>query len=138
MFRRDVWEALRGFDERFHPIWFEDVDFCRRAVNAGYEIQYVPQVTASHQGAHSIRGLSEGCRAWFWCVSLLKYASKHFRPLGYRGVCAAVVLSSFPRAFAGMIQQRNVEPIKLYSKIVRYAGVCLISSRGRGVVPTNS
>ncbi len=36
MFRRDVWERLGGFDERFHPIWFEDVDFCRRAIDSGY------------------------------------------------------------------------------------------------------
>ncbi len=138
MFRRDVWQRLGGFDEGFRPIWFEDVDFCRRAVDAGYEIQYVPQVVASHRGAHSIHGLSEGCRAWYWCVSLLRYASKHFRPVAYRGICAAVLLSSFPRMVAGMIQRRSSEPILVYSKIVRYAGACLVSSRGRGAVSTNS
>src|SRR5262245_46737796 len=36
MVRRDVWEELRGLDEGFYPLWFEDVDFCRRAVNAGF------------------------------------------------------------------------------------------------------
>ena len=30
--------SLGGFDESFHPVWFEDVDFCRRAVDAGYRI----------------------------------------------------------------------------------------------------
>src|SRR6185437_7858278 len=38
MFRRDVWQRLNGFDEQFHPVWFEDVDFCRRAVDAGFQI----------------------------------------------------------------------------------------------------
>ena len=38
MVRRDVWEKLGGFDEQFYPVWFEDVDFCRRAVDAGYRI----------------------------------------------------------------------------------------------------
>ncbi len=50
MTRRDVWERLGGFDEGFHPIWFEDVDYCRRAVDAGYRIEYVPAVTARHHG----------------------------------------------------------------------------------------
>lgn len=138
MFRRDVWQKLGGFDESFYPIWFEDVDFCRRAIDAGYEIQYVPQVVACHKGAQSIARLPEGCRAWYWCVSLLMYGSKHFRPMAYRGLCAAVVLSSFPRMVAGMIRGRSLKPILVYSKIVRYAGLCLITSKGRGKVSTNS
>lgn len=138
MFRREVWEKLHGFDETFQPIWFEDVDFCRRAIDSGFEIQYVPQVVASHRGGHSIGRLGRGCRAWYWCVSLLKYASKHFSPLAYRALCGAVVLSSFPRMVAGMIQQRSLEPILVYSRIVRYAGARLVSSRGRGAVSTNS
>jgi predicted glycosyltransferase involved in capsule biosynthesis len=31
MVRRAVWQELGGFDESFFPLWFEDVDFCRRA-----------------------------------------------------------------------------------------------------------
>ena len=42
MFRREVWERLGGFDEGFHPLWFEDVDFCRRARGLGYRTYYVP------------------------------------------------------------------------------------------------
>jgi hypothetical protein len=30
MFRREAWKQVGGFDERFWPIWFEDVDFCAR------------------------------------------------------------------------------------------------------------
>src|SRR5262249_10533428 len=50
MFRREVWKKLHGMDESFHPIWFEDVDFCRRAVSAGYQIQYIPEASAFHAG----------------------------------------------------------------------------------------
>lgn len=137
MFRRDVWERLGGFDEKFSPIWFEDVDFCRRAVDAGLRIEYVPNVQGSHRGGHSIRQLGAGCRAWYWCVSLVRYAAKHFDALGYRAVCAAVLVSSFPRMVAGMIEQPGLEPILVYSRIVRFAGLCLVSRRGRGVVPPN-
>jgi N-acetylglucosaminyl-diphospho-decaprenol L-rhamnosyltransferase len=138
MFRRDVWEKIGSFDEKFHPIWFEDVDFCRRAAAAGFRAEYVPNVQVSHRGAHSIGQLPPGCRARYWCASLLRYAAKHFDALGYRAVCAAVMVSSFPRMVAGMIQQRSLAPILVYSKIVRFAGLCLVSPRGRGVVPTNS
>jgi N-acetylglucosaminyl-diphospho-decaprenol L-rhamnosyltransferase len=133
MFRREVWRRLGGWDEEFYPIWFEDVDFCRRAVDAGFRIQYIPDVAASHIGGHSVTQVPASSRAGYWCVSLIKYASKHFREPGYRGVCAAVVLSSIPRMVAGMILARSLAPISAYSKIVRFAGLRLVSARGSRV-----
>jgi N-acetylglucosaminyl-diphospho-decaprenol L-rhamnosyltransferase len=132
MVRGDVWRELGGMDEQFHPIWFEDVDLCRRAIDAGYRIQYLPDVVASHVGGHSVAKVPAGSRAVYWCVSLIKYASKHFREPAYRLVCAAVVLSSIPRAVAGMILERSFAPISTYSKIVRFAGLRFVSRR-RGV-----
>lgn len=78
MFTRVTWTALRGFDERFHPLWFEDVDFLQRAANAGYEIWYEPASVAAHSGAHSIRKLQPTDRQRFWYGNLLRYASHHF------------------------------------------------------------
>ncbi len=130
MTRRDVWERLGGMDEDFHPIWFEDVDLCLRAAAAGYQIEYVPAVRAAHHGGHSVDQVPAGCRAHYWCVSLLRYAAKHFPPSGYWGVCSAVVLSSVPRMVAGMILERSFTPVVTYSKIVRFAVLCLVA-RGR-------
>jgi N-acetylglucosaminyl-diphospho-decaprenol L-rhamnosyltransferase len=130
MIRRDVWAKTGGFDEQFAPIWFEDVDFCRRAIDSGYRIEYVPSVAASHTGAHSIRALPPGCRAWYWCVSLLRYAAKHFRGSGFRAVCAAVLFSSVPRMFAGIIRERSISPIAAYCKITYFASRCLVSFQG--------
>jgi GT2 family glycosyltransferase len=129
MFRRDVWEKLGGMDESFFPIWFEDVDFCLRASEAGYRIQYVPSVVARHEGGHSVSPLPQGCRALFWCDSLLTYAAKHFRSTGYRAVCVAVVLTSVPRMVAGMIRERSLVSIVSYLKIVRFAARRLLSAR---------
>jgi len=126
MVRRDVWERLGGLDERFHPVWFEDVDFCRRAVEAGFRIEYVPSVTAIHSGGHSVRQISSQYRALYWCDSLLKYAAKHFRPLAYRGICAAVIIGVVPRMIAGIVQERSLAPAATYFKILKLA--C-----GRGV-----
>jgi hypothetical protein len=132
MFRRDIWESLGGLDESFHPVWFEDVDFCRRATSAGYRIEYIPSVAAEHVGAHSLSQVPEGCRSIYWCASLLKYASKHFRSVAYRGICLAVVLTSFPRAVAGMIRTRSTSPITICFKIVGSAGRRLISAQDPG------
>jgi len=127
MFRREVWQRLGGFDTQFHPLWFEDVDFCRRVRDLGVKIQYVSRVTARHRGGHSIAKLDWACRELYWYVSLLKYASKHFRPYAYRGVSAAVVLASVFRAGFQMVRQRSIRPFKVYATVARVAGrSCLL------------
>jgi GT2 family glycosyltransferase len=129
MFRREVWQRLGGFDTQFHPVWFEDVDFCKRARDLGLKIRYVPHVTARHHGGHSIARLDWSCRESYWYVSLLKYASKHFRPLGYRGVTAAVMLGSMCRTVVEMVRRRSFRPIGVYGKISCLAGRSLMSGR---------
>jgi len=129
MFRREVWQRLGGFDTQFQPLWFEDVDFCKRARDLGLKIRYVPRVTARHRGGHSIAGLEWSCREVYWYVSLLKYASKHFRPSGYRRVTAAVMLGSMFRTAVAMVRRRSFRPIGVYGKISRLAGRGLISGR---------
>ncbi len=129
MFRRDVWQRLGGFDTQFHPLWFEDVDFCKRAGDFGLKIRYVPRVTARHRGGHSIAGLEWSCREVYWYVSLLRYASKHFRPPGYRWVTAAVMLGCMFRTAVEIMRRRSFRPIRVYGKISRLAGRSLISGR---------
>lgn len=139
MMRREVWEKLGGFDEQFYPIWFEDVDFCRRAVDAGVRIEYCPEVFAAHAGAHSISQLESGCREWYWCVSLLKYAAKHFSGPGYRGACAAMLLSSVPRMLLGLVRERSLSPVVVQSRIAKFAGLRLLcwSRRWTSAVPAS-
>jgi N-acetylglucosaminyl-diphospho-decaprenol L-rhamnosyltransferase len=127
MTRRDVWEQLGGFDEDFHPVWFEDVDFCRRAVAGGYRIAYVPRVRAEHSGGHSVKKLPSARIEEYWYASLLTYAAKHFRPRPYRAVCFAAVLSTVPRAVAGMIREQNLNPVVSCYKIIRLVARRLVS-----------
>jgi len=131
MFRREVWQRLGGFDTQFYPVWFEDVDFEKRASDLGLKIAYVPEVVARHRGGHSIAGLNWGCREVCWYVSLLKYASKHFRAYAHRGVSTAVMLGSLGRAVVGMIRWRSVRPIKVYAIVIGIAGRCLVTGRVR-------
>jgi GT2 family glycosyltransferase len=109
------------------------VDFCKRAVENGFSIQYVPEVTARHLGGHSVADLPRSRRSTYWCVSLLRYVAKHFRSVEYRATCVAVVLSSVPRMFAEMLREQSLAPILEHWKIACFAGLCLVSTRRRGV-----
>jgi N-acetylglucosaminyl-diphospho-decaprenol L-rhamnosyltransferase len=124
MIRRDVWKELGGFDEKFHPLWFEDVDFCRRARDKGYRFFFEPLAVAKHTGGHSIAALSLEMRQFYWYRSLLKYSAKHFRPLQFRCVCLAVAAGSVLRGFARAVQERRFKPAAGYGKVVRLAGRC--------------
>jgi hypothetical protein len=126
MVRRAVWQELGGFDEGFFPLWFEDVDFCRRVADRGYDLYYVPEAVAKHLGAHSIRRLTVEMRRVYWYCGLLRYSARHFRPGAFRAVCLAVVTGSFPRSIAESIFDRSLKPLAAYWKVVRVASRCFL------------
>ena len=134
MVRAGVWRELGGFDERFHPIWFEDVDFCRRAADRGYRLYFVPEAVARHLGGHSIPGLSLAMRRYYWYGSLLRYAAKHFRPAAFRAVSLAVVTGSFLRMVGEAALARSLKPLADYRKIVRLASRCVLFGWDEGAV----
>jgi N-acetylglucosaminyl-diphospho-decaprenol L-rhamnosyltransferase len=133
MIRRQVWEELGGFDEGFFPLWFEDVDFCKRAQDAGYRIYFVPEAVAKHRGAHSIRKMTLEFRQFYWYRSLLRYSAKHFRPVQLKVICLAVVVGSVLRTALEVFRERSLKPIAVYGRVVRLAGRYLISGRQDGV-----
>lgn len=78
MLRRDALEAVGGLDERFHPVWFEDVDLCRRLADAGLAMRFVPGAVALHAGGHAVGRLPAQARLEAWYGGLLRYAEKHY------------------------------------------------------------
>ena len=127
MVRRVVWEELGGLDERFFPLWFEDVDFCRRILDRGYRLHYIPLAVARHTGAHSIPRLTVEIRNFYWYCSLLRYSAKHFRPAAFRVVCLAVVTGSIIRGIAESVLRRSLRPVAAYARVLRFAGRGLLS-----------
>lgn len=71
--RRTVLEELGGLDERFFH-YSEDMDLCARIWKAGYEIRYVPEAVAEHEGGASAprHGLLP-----ILAASRIRYANKH-------------------------------------------------------------
>ena len=102
LFRRDDWLELGGFDERYFPIWFEDVDFCKRLLDRGGTVIMEPTARALHWGGHSVEKLQDGCRIRFWYGSLLRYALRHFGPVSGRLVAGCVFIGLAIRMVTGI------------------------------------
>lgn len=50
---RSVWTQLDGFDPIFEHSYFEDIDFCLRAAEAGYDTYYLPSIEMFHMAGSS-------------------------------------------------------------------------------------
>jgi GT2 family glycosyltransferase len=122
MVRREIWAELGGLDEGFYPLWFEDVDFCKRIQKLGLKLHYVPGAVAKHTGGHSLPRLTVEMRRVYWYRSLLRYSSKHFRRGAHGAVCVAVFLGSILRGIAESVMERSIRPMKGYGAVMRLAG----------------
>jgi GT2 family glycosyltransferase len=73
MTRRDVFDAVGGFDEAFFLYW-EDADYCRRVAEAGFRNVYVPTTpvrhvggaSAEHNRANAIRAFHASAFRLYW------------------------------------------------------------------------
>lgn len=133
MLKREVWRELGGFDERFHPLWFEDVDYAARLRRAGYRIRYTPRAAARHQGGHSLAALPWDLKISHWYANLLSYGQKHFGWMGRGVVSLAVTLSALPRAVMGVFGRGGRMAIPVYARVVGLALRRLVPARRGGM-----
>lgn len=49
------WKSLGGFDERFSPNDYEDIDFCTKALRQGFTLVGLDSPAVTHLGAQSIK-----------------------------------------------------------------------------------
>jgi len=129
MIRRDVWRALGGFDERFYPVWFEDVDLLKRLREARYRVRYIPGAVARHMGGHSVRKVADLSRAEWWYGSLLGYSFKHFRTGGRLVVFAAVAAGCGVRMVYAALRGWKLAPLSVYLRVIRFAFLRLRAGR---------
>ncbi len=74
--RRAVLDAI-GFLDEGYWIWFEEVDFCRRAKTHGWETWFIPSSVVLHHRAAAFRQVSPLVRSCWFARSALRYARKH-------------------------------------------------------------
>ena len=80
-------------DERFF-VYFEEMDFCRRAREAGYRVRFEPAAQITHIGGVSAATATSNL---FFCRSLFRYLRKHNGPVKGRAMVATLRLGMFLR-----------------------------------------
>jgi len=87
--KREVFEKIGLFDENFF-LYIEDIDFCRRASEAGFQIWYLPEAKVRHHQGESFR--NQKCGKFFslkgpkaWERRSLSYYFRKYPCLGRQG-----------------------------------------------------
>lgn len=76
--RRDVFNALGGFDERFY-LYYEDVDLCARIHRAGYKVRVSGKTTVIHNAQRDSR------RKLKFMIWHLRSMARYFLKYGLKG-----------------------------------------------------
>jgi GT2 family glycosyltransferase len=128
--RRELFETLHGFDERFF-VYLEDLDFSLRASRIGWRCHFLAGARAFHRGG----GTSEAVKARRLCYSLrsrLAYASKHFGPLAASAVwLAAMLVEPWTRLALALLRvspAQALETLKAYRMLLAGEGAAARSS----------
>lgn len=96
-------------DEKFW-VWFEEVDYCRRAQNKGWVVWYTPEATVVHHGGASFSQLIGWQKTLPWIRSSLHYARKHFNILAWSFLLLLTPVTlalSVPASFAHIVTKQN-------------------------------
>ena len=101
MVKRALLSRIGGMDERF-PIFFNDVDLCRRIWRAGFEIHLARHAHVLHHLAQSTRSLPRAEEARL--RSLLAYFRKHY---GLPGALVWKTLLLLDCCYCGLMTLRN-------------------------------
>ena len=65
MIKKDIWENLGGFDERFSPAYYEDTDFSFKLRSNGYKVLYQPKSVVLHyEGISNGKYLNTGIKKY--------------------------------------------------------------------------
>ena len=94
LIRNDLIKQIGMLDEQFW-IWFEEVDYCRRAKNNGWETIYTPHAEIMHYGGVSFNQLYGAKKTAPFLNSALVYAKKHLGAFSY-----GVLVALYPIAYA--------------------------------------
>jgi N-acetylglucosaminyl-diphospho-decaprenol L-rhamnosyltransferase len=99
--RRDCFRQLGGLDESFF-LYYEDVDFCRRAAEAGWSVWFDPSLEVTHHWPLHARRVPAALRL-MTRHALLTYSKKHWG--GWRSRLMSAVVwgeAALRQAWAGV------------------------------------
>ena len=77
LFRRELYNKLNGFDERFF-LYFEDTDFCIRSNLINYKVIYNPSSSYIHKKRGSVNKKNKYFVNFHFYLSMIKFLFKYY------------------------------------------------------------
>ncbi len=106
---RDLLNKIGPLDAKSFFIWFEEVDYCRRAKDAGFKVMYVPSSIVVHDGGASF-GQMKSLKKQLWLNrSMRNYFRKHGTAFD---VLMVVLLAPVSLLLAAGVQAFKIKPKK--------------------------
>jgi hypothetical protein len=124
LFRREVYDQIGGLDEGY-VMYSEEVDWCKRAHDAGFQLVYLGSASIIHHGGKSTEQASARTHIYFQ-QSKLRYFRKHHGVVA-AGILRLVVLWSYGQQMLeewlkGVIGHKRTlrrERVTLYRQVLR-------------------
>ena len=120
MVRRRTFEQIGGMDERFYPAWFEDVDLCRRILEAGWTIFFVPRANFRHLGGASVATLGVARVKRLYYQNLERYMAKHHGVIG-RAFTRWLIVTGMGLRVSGSALVGNGDGVRTYAGVMKAA-----------------
>jgi GT2 family glycosyltransferase len=95
--RRRAFEQLAGFDPRFQPAWFEDVDLAARCAAQHLELVAWPAARFVHGLGSSVPRLGYGAFLRAYHHNLERYLARHHGPVAVAAARLSLLLSVLVR-----------------------------------------
>jgi GT2 family glycosyltransferase len=95
--RREAFQDVAGFDDRFYPAWYEDVDFCAKIKGAGWNVYFARKAEFLHSGGYSAGALGGEHFISIYYKNQARFARKHFGSAGALAVRASIVAGMIGR-----------------------------------------
>lgn len=113
LIRRDLFEALGGFDERFF-VYFDDVDLCLRVRQAGWSVVHFAGASAYHRGGGTTDRVRD-IRLFYGLRSRLLFVAKHYGPVSVAAVIVAtLMLEPLARLTQALLRRRPQDAVEVW------------------------
>ena len=106
-FRHATWLELGPFEAAYHPVYFEEVDFCVRARRAGLRVVYEPAATAVHAEATASGGAGSSTFLRHYHRNRMRFLVRHRLR---RGTFARTIAAEL-YWLAGLRRLREIAPV---------------------------
>ena len=114
MIKRELINQIGFLDDNFW-IWFEEVDFCKRAKDKGWEVLYTPDIQIVHHASQSFKQMLNPRKQKEFNKSLKLYFKKHKPAWQYYIICllhpVSIALSYVVVLFGKWISKKSQNPI---------------------------